>query len=635
MAFRREAALCYGTAGKYLILGGENANFQLFGRTVTESYASLGVQAGFRTHVIQATEAARATERRKLKYLVEAALNQYSGNLTLGVRTRDEGTGQILFTPTVTATDPAETARVIGQASISFTSSTLSADSTYIGDLLSIEGVGTFYITNVTGGGTYALTLQGPDLGPITTLTGGSTVYNCRVLQSVVKADEGDWYGPYHARPSVSEAPDGNDNPDRTTYSFGVSFLRPAVDSRDVGRLEAGASCVIDASSRQTVAFVGQYTGYNGNNSLAQYQSVAKSWAASLLSSDYTGDFELLGEEFNYDDEKAALTFSLAYQEILLPETSGGSNRNDIKNATMVMTRRTNSGGRGLPDRAPVFADVNYSCSVDKTITTHTGLVSLYEQTVLPLIIAQIKAKFGANEVYINAEFPTFDTTGNAISVYISAYLSGVGSSVVEFARTISYQLNMDRALRKRLNGAKQQYRSSSAFPDIVAEVNTVEVREGTPTLLPSRAIENSGYLPRVPSTYQVIGEPSGLLFDPPGGPPFGSAVSTDATWNLMGSSVDVTQTYSGNYSADATPLLLSVTNVSTAWLWGDVENQPAAGGGSTGSTELESQLSGGGDGQEGFIGFTRDLSPFAPPAQLSEDAVGGSVPDIMTSPPS
>lgn len=178
-------------------------------------------------------------------------------------------------------------------------------------------------------------------------------------------------------------------------------------------------------SGVSTAEIRGQYTATVATLAIAQYTGnigTLTSTVKALLG----GTWEVVGNEYQVDDDNTTLTFRRYMAQPLLNQASGTLDHAAIKNQRLVVTRLDwRPGDSDASTRRPRKIAVLYEADIDKDQST--DLDGLWDGTIRPWLIEHAKSATGAANVALIKEDASFDGPQNRISgtLEINAYDTG------------------------------------------------------------------------------------------------------------------------------------------------------------------------------------------------------------------
>lgn len=198
-------------------------------------------------------------------------------------------------------------------------------------------------------------------------------------------------------------------------YTIRVEFERPA--DEDDGLAELGIVLGFDACRRRTLTVIGLFTPDGTLNARANYDASIEALIDGIKS-DFTGEWDRLSETVGPDNLAVSeIAFEIVLQEVKFPQSSGALNEEGITDQVMDIiisesgTEFTPFDGQAIP--SVVLGTATYEACIrfDKT----TDLVGLWQDTIEPWIIENIKLRLGLDEVALMDTSPVYVLPGNKI----------------------------------------------------------------------------------------------------------------------------------------------------------------------------------------------------------------------------
>lgn len=221
----------------------------------------------------------------------------------------------------------------------------------------------------------------------------------------------------FNARASCVKVGGVEDTANSARYRCSVVVQLPADLTGRSGRQSSEVSVEVTPAGKRTVTISGAYTALSANSASDQYASAVSTFCSGILTG-IGGTYNLLPEQYAYDDQDKVLRFRRVYEEVFLAESQGGTDHAAIKGQQLVIERLD------LPADGDWSFDVQplqqlratFGCYVDSAQTT--DLRSLWEDTILPHIRAQAAALTGGTLVVVRAA-PSFDLAENRIAAVL------------------------------------------------------------------------------------------------------------------------------------------------------------------------------------------------------------------------
>ncbi len=433
----------------------------------------------------------------------------------------------------------------------------------------------------------------------------------------------------YRARTNLVSIDDPKDHKLRRTFIFQIMATRPADSIADEGgRRAASINVSQDPTGRKSVTISGIYTAIDDGgvrDAVASFTVEFSTFATDVLSL-IPGDFDQLPVQYQYDDERAELTFSASYLEQDVPEqidTGSGVFNDAIKDQNIIFARRSR-WSIGLPGLiVPSVVEVNYNAGIDRTVVDHTDLVDFYKDTIKPHIINQVKLKFGSQfGIIIREELVNFRLDGSGVSVFMQILLKRSETDLVRFTKVVTYRLSTQKDIRNRWTGFNHDYTTFTPGPRILGEIQVVEIVLGPPNYTGMEDL-----LISTPASGGPIDETNGNSFQRPSEPPFPDALTgkgdgANRGWILLGAEARSIPDFEGSdeESVDGRATTQVTTSVySTAWLWGrEVRDEVAVSPVAAGNPAIQS-------GAPGEGAFAEEEAPLGNPI----------LPQVTVTPPS
>jgi hypothetical protein len=238
------------------------------------------------------------------------------------------------------------------------------------------------------------------------------------------------------AEPQIVKQGQEGDTGRSRRYRVRIAFGRPADNASTSGRRFASIDVQYEPSRRRIVTFSGTYTAIPGGESSArkQYEAQVTTWAEAALSALSITQYEIVGEPVTEEsDTGKILNFRLTYKEIINKQSQ--SLYDDTAIVDDVMQIGIEKVGPGDSKRLDRLANinVNYSCWIDRTVTT--GLVEKYS-AIRATIVSKIRATLGVGSICLVSDHPSYDWTDNRI--FVSMQLLGtVGGSLLQYTEVV------------------------------------------------------------------------------------------------------------------------------------------------------------------------------------------------------
>lgn len=251
-------------------------------------------------------------------------------------------------------------------------------------------------------------------------------------------------------------------------YSFSANIQLPFTQTGYNARREASFNVNYLPTRQRLVNFSMLYTSTPGFSALTNYTTYGKTWAGTILSA-LGGNYELISESFNEEQEQKIINASLTYKEILTNQSSSGINDTSLVDPQMSygcsIEQQVGKGIiTGIRATPIVRLQINYRTALDKDIVG-SDLNTAYTQRVKPYMIAQVFATLGMNayrgassgNYIVESESKNIDTTNYNISgnLVILAFSS---TQIIAYSETINQVENPNITFKKLWDGMDDTY---------------------------------------------------------------------------------------------------------------------------------------------------------------------------------
>lgn len=250
-------------------------------------------------------------------------------------------------------------------------------------------------------------------------------------------------------------------------YSFSINIQLPFTQSGYDARREASFSVSYLPTRQKLVSFTMLYTSTPTAEALANYNTYGKTWAGTILLA-LTGNYELISESFQEEQEQKIINANLLYKEILTNQSSSGVNDSSLvdpqMNYSCSIEQQVGKGIiTGMRATPTVRLNISYSTKLDKTVVG-TDLNTAYIQRVKPYMIAQVFATLGmslykaaGNSYVVEAENKNIDTTNYHISGNL-IILAFSNTQIIAYSETINQVNNPNVTYKKLWDGQDDTY---------------------------------------------------------------------------------------------------------------------------------------------------------------------------------
>jgi len=198
------------------------------------------------------------------------------------------------------------------------------------------------------------------------------------------------------ARPTLSKIANNFATETSRPYSFSITIGLPFPQTPYNFRREASFSVSFSPARRRTVNFNVLYTAGGSDSALTKYNAGTggKAWALTILSA-LGGNYELVSENFNEEQEEKILNATIIYKEVIAKQDTASINNVNIVDPTCnysvnyaqeIGVSWTGGYQQVIP---ATTVTINYSMSVDFELTPDDADVEdIYQDTVKPWVIA-------------------------------------------------------------------------------------------------------------------------------------------------------------------------------------------------------------------------------------------------------
>ena len=272
----------------------------------------------------------------------------------------------------------------------------------------------------------------------------------------------------------VKRGDNGFDTGRSRRYNIVIDYERPANLLGKNGRRSSSIEVKFGPQRRKFVNISGTYTALGANASRAQYDSASPAYFTSVLNA-LGGTHEKVGESVTTDENDKNCQFSVAFEELIFAQGSGGLDISAIIQQSINVSRTINSPGDSLPvgqvnrmQTAFVTADMY----IDRGTT---GLPSYYESTIKPYLASVLSAQFGLTAALMN-ENPQFDLHNNRIIV-AQQWSMILGSGLLEFERVVDVFDDDGKILVPQWNKnprAKFEYKGPERIVRTITDTSTI-----------------------------------------------------------------------------------------------------------------------------------------------------------------
>lgn len=220
----------------------------------------------------------------------------------------------------------------------------------------------------------------------------------------------------FNGRATCEKIPDKVATANSARYRCTVTIQLPADASGRAGRQTSSVSVDAGPNGQRQVTIDGVFTAIAATPNATGHLAAVTSYCNDILG-DVGGVYELLspGGGYRYDDQDKILSFRRVYQEVIYRQSLSGGDHAAIKRPSLSVERVTppDDSTDNFDTRPLEQFRVSYSAEIDKNETQ--DLTGLYNQTIRPLMLAEISGLAGSAVVLVRETFVP-GPTGNTVS---------------------------------------------------------------------------------------------------------------------------------------------------------------------------------------------------------------------------
>ena len=246
-------------------------------------------------------------------------------------------------------------------------------------------------------------------------------------------------------------------------YNFSVAIQLPFTQSGYDCRREAGFNVDYLPTRQKQVSFQMLYTCSTSATAIANYTTYGKAWATTILTT-IGGNFELISEHLQEEQERKIINASLVYKEILTNQSTSGVDDTSIVNPTVnyscSIEQQTGKGiTSNLVSDPLVRIHLTYSTALDKTVVG-SDLNTAYYQRVRPYLIQNAYTVLGLSSYKSSGRNYIVESENKNIDNYnyhISGSLSFIAlkslTTILQLTESVSITDNPNIVFKKLWNG--------------------------------------------------------------------------------------------------------------------------------------------------------------------------------------
>lgn len=190
----------------------------------------------------------------------------------------------------------------------------------------------------------------------------------------------------------------------------------------------------VDASDSGVRRYVvsGKYCAETGADTASEIYASSIAGLLTTFEGSLGGTWERTNNRYVKDQTDTTVDFEWTGVEVVYNQASGVLDNSALKNAQMVVVRKSVAPGDYVGAKRPVDLVVTYSASVDKSVTT--DIKGLWDGTVKPYLIAHARSLADGSQVALIESDPGISQSANTLnaSMLIQVFDSNIFSHVVE-----------------------------------------------------------------------------------------------------------------------------------------------------------------------------------------------------------
>lgn len=227
------------------------------------------------------------------------------------------------------------------------------------------------------------------------------------------------------ARPTLIKITDKIATGTSRTYKFQVKIQLPFSQTPYNYRREGNFRINYNSARQRIVNFTCQYTAGGANSALINYNSITggKAWAATILLA-LGGNFELINENFQEEQEEKILNATIQYQEILAKQIGTSVDSPAVINPScnysvdyaQVIGKAESSGYKTYP---LTTVRINYNATINKDIiASDSDIEDVYQSQVKPWLISHAGDVLGLVEYDQTSTFYIVQSETKSVDPY-------------------------------------------------------------------------------------------------------------------------------------------------------------------------------------------------------------------------
>lgn len=221
----------------------------------------------------------------------------------------------------------------------------------------------------------------------------------------------------FNARPSISKLGDDGDTGRSRVYEVSIEVDTPSDLTGQNGLTDASIEITYLPSRRRNLTISGEYRALGGNTAEDQYLASIGSYASTIITA-LTGTWELVDENYNYNDTNTIASFSRTYEELAFNQSSSSLNDTNVVQLRLDVARTRVGPGDSV--FGAIYRMTRMIVSVDAWIDTSADLKTIWENTLRPYVITRANTLGELASAAVTDENISFDEKDSRISGTIS-----------------------------------------------------------------------------------------------------------------------------------------------------------------------------------------------------------------------
>jgi len=278
-------------------------------------------------------------------------------------------------------------------------------------------------------------------------------------------------------------------------YTFSCSVQ---MAGRKTGaRRDHSSTFAYDPGRRIRATMTGTYTASSGKTAYANYTDGTNGGAAYSVTqlAVVGGAYELIDENFNFEQQNEIVRYTLMYQEIIQDEASAGTNNATIQASVLnyAMSWPNEFGqsliGYSVPAAPPPTVRASYSCWLDNTLlATDNAAEVLYRGTIKPYLLSHLAsvlnlsahAEASDSLIALSEDF-SWNPSESRMDGTLNVMAPQSTSAIISYQETVSQNQTSGKTWDPLWDGADHSYSTWGIGRRLVATVSTTITKLGSP----------------------------------------------------------------------------------------------------------------------------------------------------------